>query len=62
METLRVEINEHIEIVKYGHKGRIVLKYLGIFDSKRQAVKAIKDNFKVKQLDDYSFELEESEQ
>lgn len=64
MRILKVEINEFIEIVEYGPNGRFVLTYLGIFDSKRQAVKAIEENFKVRERegDKYSFEILESEE
>jgi len=59
---LKVEINDDITITEYNIKGRFILKYLGKFDSKRQAVLTIKENFKVKEIDPYTFEILESEE
>jgi len=62
MRILKIEINTNIEIVEYGNFGRRILKHLGIFDSFRQAEKAIRENFNVRQIDDVTFERLESEE
>lgn len=62
MRVLKIEINEHIEIVEYCHAGRRVLKHLGTFDSKRQAERTLEENFKVRKIDDFTFERLEIEE
>jgi hypothetical protein len=60
MRVLKIELNEHIEIIEYSEHGRSVLKYLGIFDSKRQAVRCVKENFKVKDMENHTYEVLEN--